>query len=91
MSKTTIALMCLLVLVGSGACSKDDMSRYSLGSTSYPDYPDCKQVLFDGKLIPGVFFKKLTKAVGERVQGVACHGISMVADAKTGGMREGGL
>ncbi len=91
MSKTTIGAMGLLVLVGSGACSKDDMSRYSLGSQSYPDYADCKQVLFDGRPIPGVFFKKLTKAVGERVQGVACHGVSMVADARSGRMREGGL
>ena len=91
MSKTTIVAMGLLALVGSGACSKDDMSRYSLGSTSYPDYPDCKQALFDGKPIPGVFFKQLTKAVGERVQGVACHGVSMVADARSGRMREGGL
>jgi hypothetical protein len=91
MSKTTIGAMSLLALVGSGACTKDDMSRFSLGSVSYPNVADCKQVLFDGKPIPGVFFKKLTKAVGERVQGVACHGVSMVADAKSGSMREGGL
>jgi hypothetical protein len=90
-NRITIAAMGFLALVGAGACTKDDMSRYALGAASYPNIPDCKQVLFDGKPIPGVFFRKLTKAVGERVQGVACHGVSMVADAKSGSMREGGL
>ncbi len=91
MGKTMIVAMSLLVLVGSGACSKDDMSRFSLGSESYPNHADCKQLLFDGKPVQGVFFKKLIKAVGEKVQGMACHGVIMVADAKTGGMREGDL
>jgi hypothetical protein len=91
MNRTMIVAIGLLAAVGTGACAKDDMSHFSFGSESYPSVPDCKQVQFDGKPIPGVFFKKLTKAVGNQVQGVACHGVSMVADAKTGGMREGGL
>jgi len=87
MSRATIGAMRLLALRGSGACAKDDMSRFSLGSESYPSIAAGKQALFDGKPIPGVFFKDLTTVVGERVQGVACHGVSMVAAAKTGSMR----
>ena len=91
MNWLTMTAMGFLALVGAGACSSNDMSHFSLGSASYPNIPDCKQVLFDGKPIPGVFFKKLTKAVGTRVQGVACHGVSLVADAKSGSLQEGGL
>jgi hypothetical protein len=80
-----------VILLGTLSCSNDDLSRFSLGAESYPNFPDCKQVYFDRTPIPGVFFKKLTKARGERVQGVACHGVDMVAEAKTGHVQEGGL
>jgi len=89
-SKAAIGAVGLLALVGSGACARDDLSRVSLGSVACPDIAD-KYVLFDGKPIPDVLFRQLTKAVGDRVQDVACHGVSMVAEARSGNMREGGL
>ena len=83
--------MGFLALVGVGTCSSDDMSHFSLGSASYANMADCKQVLSGEKPIHGVVFKKFTNAVGTRVPGVACHSVNLVADAKSGNLEEGGL
>ncbi len=83
-----------LVAMLSGAyvagCAKDDLSNYSLGAETYPNFPDCKQVYFKGKPT-GMFAKKLNRAEGTRLEGVACHGATVVVEATTGNWKEGTL
>lgn len=72
-------------------CAKDDLSNYSLGAEMHPNFPDCKQVYFKGKPVPAMFAKKLNRAEGTRLEGVACHGATAVVDATTGNWKEGTL
>ena len=78
-----------VALIGGPGCGNSDVSNYSLGAESYPGFPDCKQVYFNTKPIPGVFLKQLTKAKGGRLEGVACHEKNVVVDALTGRMTQG--
>ncbi len=80
-----------LVLLGALGCGKSNLSEYSLGTETFPNYPDCKQAYFKGKPIPGVFLTKLIKTDGERLEGMACHGKNIVIDVKTGTWKEGNL
>jgi|WetSurMetagenome_2_1015567.scaffolds.fasta_scaffold600877_2 hypothetical protein len=81
-----------LTLLAAFACSKtDDLSNYSLGTEIYHDQSDCKQAYFKGNPIPGVFLKRMNKAQGERLEGVACHDKVYVIDAIKGTMTEGSL
>ena len=85
-----VRMVAVLALVLGAGCSKNDLSNYSLGAETYPNIPDCKQVYFNGKPV-GVYLKKLNKADGARVEGVACHGVNIVVDAKAGSWKEGSL
>lgn len=80
-----------LAVLGCLGCSKDALSDYSLGTEAYPNVPDCRQAYFKGKPIPGLFLKKLHKADGSRLEGVACHGVNIVVDTRTGSWKEGNL
>lgn len=84
-----VVSIAILALVMAGGCGKSDLGDYSLGPEAYPNYPDCKRVLFRGKLVPGVFLKKINRASSSRLEGVACHDRTFVIDAQTGCMREG--
>ena len=80
-----------IALAGLAACGKNELKDFSLGSLSYPNYPDCKQALFKGRPIPAVFLKKLIRSDGERLEGIACHGSNIVIDVKTGAWKDGRL
>jgi len=91
--KRAAVLALATVLVAAVACSKKDpLSDYSLGTEAYPNQADCKQVYYKDRPIRSVFLKKLVKAQGaERLEGIACHGVNIVIDVKTGNWTEGRL
>ena len=86
--RTIVLAVALLVLFG---CSKNDLDKFSLGTETYPNIPDCKQVYFNGKPLSGIFLKRLIKADGTRLQGFACHDKNVVIDAQAGSWKEGTL
>jgi len=80
-------------LVAAVACGKKDtLTDYSLGTETYPNQADCRQAFYKDRPIPSVFLKRLVKAQGaERLEGIACHGVNIVIDVKTGSWKEGRL
>jgi len=91
--KRALVLALASALVAAGACGKTDtLADYSLGSETYPNQADCKQAYYKDRPIPSVFLKKLVRARGaERLEGIACHGVNIVIDVKTGAWKEGRL
>ena len=87
----SVTIVAILAVAYTEGCGKDDISHYSLGSETYPNVADCRQVSFNGKPIPGMFAKKLNRAEGSRLEGVACHDKTVVIDATTGNWTEGTL
>src|SRR5262245_6625584 len=78
-----MVLMLVAALAGIVGCGKDDLANYSLGTETYNQNAlDCKQLYFKGKAVPQVFLKKIHKASGSRVEGVACHDKTVVVNAE---------
>src|SRR5262249_27379433 len=86
-----LAVILSSALIAVAGCGKGGLKDLSLGSQSYPNYPDCKQALYKGRPIPSVFLKKLIKSEGDRLEGIACHGSNIVIDVKTGAWKDGRL
>lgn len=88
-------LMPILLVQLTAACglggAPGNLSDYSLGAETYPNYPGCQQVYLKGKPIPGGFLRKIEKANETHVQGLACQGVTIIIDNKTGAWREGHL
>lgn len=92
MNRLVVILLAILPVTVLSCGGDDPLADYSLGTQTYPDQPDCKQAYYKSRVIPNVFLKKLVKADGGyRLEGIACHGVSIVIDVKTGLWREGKL
>ena len=92
MNRLVVILLAVLPVAALSCGSDDPLDDYSLGTQTYPDQPDCKQAYYKSRVIPNIFLKKLVKADdGSRLEGVACHGLTIVIDVKTGRWREGKL
>ena len=89
--RRSVHIVAMLAAVSTEGCGKDDLSHYSLGSETYPNVADCRQVSFNGKPIPGMFAKKRSRAEGSRRECVACHDKTVGIDATTGNWTEGTL
>jgi len=90
--KYQIILLAIFVAMLSACADNYKESDFSIGTAIYnADSPDCKQALLNGKPIPGVFLKKIEKTNGTSLQGIACHGVSIVIDPKTGVWKEGSI
>ena len=68
------------------SCFKNyKISDFSLGTSIYnAATPDCKQALFHGKPIRGVFLKKIKQTDGTFLEGIACHDALILVSPETG-------